>query len=238
MLRCAGHSIVNYVDDYVGFGIPSDTKCSYDHLYDLLGCQGLTISQKKLVLPSTSAVCLGVEINTEKGSISIPQSKLRQICGTVSEWKNRKYCTKRQLQPLLGHLLYIHKCVKPAHYFLNRMLQLLREYHGQTRIHLNPEFHRDLRWFERFLPLYNGISLYDHQKPDHQVHLDACLQGLGGVWQNMVYHMPIPLGFKGLNIVHLEMLNILVAVKLFCVHWKGMNILIHCDNFAVVNVLR
>ena len=54
----------------------------------------------------------------------------------------------------------------------------------------------------------------------------------------MVYHMSIPLGFKGLNIVHLEMLNILVAVKLFCTHWKGMNILIHCDNFAVVNVLR
>ena len=73
---------------------------------------------------------------------------------------------------------------------------------------------------------------------DHQVHLDACLQCLGGVWQNMVYHMSIPLGFKGLNIVHLERLNILVAVKLFCTHWKGMNILIHCDNFAVVNVLR
>ena len=53
----------------------------------------------------------------------------------------------------------------------------------------------------------------------------------------MVYHMSIPLGFKGLNIVHLEMLNILVAEKLFCAHWKGMN-LIHCDNFAVVNVLR
>ena len=60
----------------------------------------------------------------------------------------------------------------------------------------------------------------------------------GGVCENVVYHLPIPLGFKGLNIVHLEMLNILVAVKLFCTHWKEMNILIHCDNFGVVNVLR
>ena len=70
------------------------------------------------------------------------------------------------------------------------------------------------------------------------MHLDACLRGLGGVWQNMIYHLPIPMGFKGLSIVHLEMLNILVAVKVFCTHWKGKNILIHCDNFAVVNVLR
>ena len=238
MMRRAGHGVINYVDDYVGFGVPSDAKCSYDHLYDLLDRLGLTISQKKLVPPSTSAVCLGVKIDTEKGTISIPESKMRQICDTVSEWKNKKYCTKRQLQSLLGHLLYIHKCVRPARYFLNRMLHILREYHGQNRIHLNPEFHRDLRWFERFLPLYNGVSLYDHEKPDHQVHLDACLQGLGGVWTNMVYHIPIPLGFKGLNIVHLEMVNILVAVKLFCTHWKGKNILIHCDNFAVVNVLR
>ena len=113
MMHYAGHSVVNYIDDYVGFGIPSDAKCSYDHLYNLLDCLGLTISQKKLVPPSTSAVCLGVEINTEKGSISIPQSKLRQICDTVSEWKKILYKAS-----LLGHLLYIHKCVKPAHYFL------------------------------------------------------------------------------------------------------------------------
>ena len=55
--------------------------------------------------------------------------------------------------------------------------------------------------------------------------------------KKMVYHLPIPLGFKGLNIVHIEMLNILVAIKLFCIQWKEMNILIYCDNFAVVNVL-
>ena len=177
MMRRAGHSIINYV----GFGVPTDAKRSYDHLYDLLDRLGLTISQKKLVPPSTSVVCLGVQIDTEKGSISIPQAKLRQICDTVKEWENKKYCTKRQLQSLLGHLLYIHKCVKPARYFLNRMLQLLREHHGRVRIHLNHEFHRDLRWFQRFLPLYNGVSMYDHKQLDHQVHLDACLKGLGGL---------------------------------------------------------
>ena len=185
IIHHAGHGVVNYIDDYVSFGVPFDAKCSYDHLYDLLGRLGLTISQKKLVPPSTSAVCLGVEINTEKGSISIPQAKLRQICDTVSEWKNKKYCTKRQLQSLLGHLLYIHKRVKPARYFLNRMLQLLREYHGQTRIHLNPDFHRDLRGFEKFLPLYNGISMYDHKKRITKytwMHAFKVLEVYGKIW--------------------------------------------------------
>ena len=35
--------------------------------------------------------------------------------------------TKSELQSLLGLLLYITKCVKPARFFLNRMLQLLRD---------------------------------------------------------------------------------------------------------------
>ena len=94
MMRRAGHSVINYIDDYVGFGIPSDAKSSYDHLYDLLDRLGLTISQKKLVPPSTSVICLGVEIDIEKGSISIPQKKLCQICDTVCEWKNKKILYK------------------------------------------------------------------------------------------------------------------------------------------------
>ena len=209
----------NYVDDYVGFSVPSDAKASFDLLFDLLQRLGLTVSQKKLVPPATSVICLGVEINTVTGTISIPADKLRQISDTVKDWKDKNRCSRHQLQSFLGHLLYIHKCVKPARYFLNRMLQTLRSNCGNASIKLDADFHRDLRWFDRFLPLYNGVSLYDHKTCDHQVHLDACLQGLGGVWQNYVYHLPISYGYRGLNIAHLEMVNILVALKVFCRQW-------------------
>ena len=238
IMRRHGHKVINYVDDYVGFGVPTDARASYDLLYDLLQKLGLTVSQKKLVPPATLVTCLGVVINTITGTIAIPTDKLCQICDTVKHWKHRKRCSRRQLQSLLVHLLYIHKCVKPARYFLNRMLNTLRASHGHTTITLDPEFHRDLRWFERFLPLYNGVSLYDHKKCDHQVHLDACLQGLGGVWQNFVYHLQIPYGYKGLNIAHLEMVNILVALKVFSHQWAGKRVLVHCDNQAVVCVLQ
>ena len=163
IMRRHGHKVIDYVDDYTGFGVPSDARASFDLLYDLLQKLGLTVSQKKLVPPTTSVVCLGVEINTLTSTVSIPAEKLRQISDTVKDWKHRKTCTKRQLQSLLGHLLYIHKCVRPARFFLNRMLQTLRSGHIHRRIPLDPDFHRDLRWFDRFLPLYNGVSLYDHK---------------------------------------------------------------------------
>ena len=122
---------------------------------------GLTISEKKLVSPSTKVVCLGVLIDTENATISIPEDKLAQIQVTVTQWLSKHACTKRQLQSILGLLLYVHKCVRPAHVFLNRMLELLRASHTSQKT-LTQDFKRDLRWFAKFLAKYNGVSLYDH----------------------------------------------------------------------------
>ena len=105
------------------------------------------------------------------------------------------------------------------------------------KIHLTPEFRRDLRWFAKFLPLYNGVSLYEHRPTDYTLELDACLTGLGGCWCNFVYHLPIPLGFMKWSIVQSEMVNILLAVKLFQVHGDGRKVLIKCNNEAVVSGL-
>ena len=68
--------------------------------------------------------------------------------------------------------------------------------------------------------------------------LDACLTGLGGVWGNVVCNLPIPLGFRNMSIVHLEMVNILLAVKIFSKLWTGKCVLIRCSNQAVVSVLQ
>ena len=54
------------------------------HLFKLMNDLGLTISDSKLVAPSTKIVCLGVLINTEEGTVSITPEKLHQICDTAS----------------------------------------------------------------------------------------------------------------------------------------------------------
>ena len=95
---------------------------------------GLTVTEKKLLPTSTQVVCLGVLIDTEKGTVSIPPEKLHQINDMVKEWFTKKTCTKHQLQFLLGLLLFIYKCVKPARAFLNRMLALLRSGHANQKL--------------------------------------------------------------------------------------------------------
>ena len=156
----------------------------------------------------------------------------------VDAWASKRVSTKRDLQSLLGNLLYVHKCVRPARIFLNRMLDLLRTNYDKTVITLNEEFRRDLRWFQNFLTTYNGASFYDHVRAYHLVELDACLSGLGGRWENLVYHLPLPQYYGNLGIAQLEMVNILVAIRLFASLWHRKSILIRCDNAAAVSVLN
>ena len=136
------------------------------------------------------------------------------------------------------------------------MLTLLRDNYDKTKILITSEFHKDLAWFNSFLSHYNGITYYEQQNCHSEVHLDACLTGLGGSYESMVYALPISKDFMNHNIAHLEILNIVVALKVWAQQWANKRIKvkvgvlrpvqqpankrikIHCDNMAVVEVLR
>ena len=184
-------------------------------MLSLLQDLGLDISEKKLCTPDTKVICLGILFNTVDKTISIPPDKLSEIMRVCHYWSEKKVVTKNQFQSQLGLLLYISKCVKPARFFLNCMLQLLRDNFVNYHIVLTHDFFRDLVWFQTFLNSYNGITIYDIKPLKIRIYFDACLQGLGGYYDNFVYAIPIPKGFKGYNIVHLEMLNVFVAIKVW-----------------------
>ena len=93
MMRQKGFCVIDYIDDYVGVGVPGIVHDLYNHLVELMRKLGLTISEKKLVRPSTQVVCVGVLIDMECGSISIPGKKLTQICDTVKQWQGKCSCT-------------------------------------------------------------------------------------------------------------------------------------------------
>ena len=86
--------------------------------------------------------------------------------------------------------------------------------------------------------LLNGVTMYDIHPISGHIYLDACLTGLGGCFQNIVYTIPLPLRFENYSIVHLERLNIVVALKIWGTMWRDARIQIHCDNLAVVQVLN
>ena len=145
---------------------------------------------------------------------------------------------KKQLQLLLGCLLYIIKCVRHSRPFLNRMSDLLRSHFGKDYIQLDIYFHRNLNWVQTFLPQFNDEAFFVHCSVQATIELDACLQGLGAAYMNQVYVVPIPEYCHNFSVVHLEMLNILVTIRVWCQYWSNRLTIIKCEYQAVVSVLN
>ena len=85
-----GHNVINYIDDIIGFGTVFTANTSFCTLQALLQKLGFNISIKKLVQPA-------------KSSISRKLSNILEMC---QNWSKKSHCTKKQLQSLLGCLLY------------------------------------------------------------------------------------------------------------------------------------
>ena len=230
-----------YIDDYVAVLPRSKADNVFQNLCTLLSELGLPLNLAKLTAPSKTVTYLGIDIDVNNSTLSIPQAKLSEILAECAKAKDQKYLTKRAYQSLMGKLLYIQKCVRSARVFINRILALFRQNSGRARIQLNEEFQRDIAWFLEFLPTFNGITYFRKPEVDESqtLFLDASLTGLGGVWRRRVFATPvrqIP-GFE-LTIVHLEMLNVVIALRLWGSQWRHMRIHIFCDNYSVVQVIR
>ena len=130
-------------------------------------------------------------------------------------------------------------CSPPSRIFINRILELFRKNYDNRKIHLTVEFFQDIDWFKSFLPTFNGVTFFLKQKVISGTHhLDASLTGLGGIWTNRVYSTPVhPIPNFDLTIVHLEMFNILIALRLWGKFWQHSILNILCDNMAVVQVV-
>ena len=103
---------------------------------------------------------------------------------------------------------------------------------------LDHDFQKDLAWFKKFVHKFNGTSFFVKNSVDAEIHLDACLTGIGAVFKNFIYQAQIPDKFQAWHIAALEIVNIFVALKVWAADWSGKAIEIHCDNEVVVSVLK
>ena len=94
----AGYSLTNYIDDLLGNATVSQAEPAFQKLKKLLQELGLTISQSKLVAPTTKYVCLGIEVDTVNSTLSIPQQKLTEIL-TVNNGRIKPNVPRKSFSP-------------------------------------------------------------------------------------------------------------------------------------------
>ncbi|KAK3732238.1 hypothetical protein QZH41_001624 [Actinostola sp. cb2023] len=180
-----GYHLVNYLDDFCGVSSPERASAGFSALRSLLQELGLDEAYEKAVSPTTRLTFIGLEVDTIAMTVSVPEDKLCDLESILNKWQNKRRCTKRQLQNLIGKLSFVATCIPPGRIFMSRLLQMLRLlYRQHHHAHLTQNFRKNIQWWQTFLRSYNGISLILEDNttpvPDAIVASDACLTGCGG----------------------------------------------------------
>ena len=169
------------------------TDEAFQALKEILINIGLPLNHRKVFPPCMKLDIMGICVDVKSRTFSIAPEKMGKIVRECISMFLRDTFTKRELQSLLGKLLYVSCCVSQSRRFLNRMLATLRDNHASRIIFPDENFQRDLLWFIQFLVPFNGVVTYRHSPVRYHVYVDATLTGLGAVWGTRVYAAGIPL---------------------------------------------
>ena len=224
-----------YLDDFGGAEASTERAGqALDTLQGVMRTLGMVEAQHKICPPSQQMVWLGIHYDTVAMRMTIPQAKMGEVMEVLETWRGRIRATKNQTQSLLGLLQFVASVSPPVRVYTNRMLQCLREMPDRGSSSLSLGFKRDLDFFLRLLPTYNGVRVLGKQEIDYQdrLELDACLTGCGATTGGQYYAEVFPdfVLEKGHNIARLELLNVVVATKVWKKQWSGKRVLVLCDN--------
>lgn len=240
-----GIAVLNYLDDLAGVEKKENANFAYTCLGEVLEKCGLEESVDKACPPTEIMVFLGVLFNSITMTVEVTPERLVEIKTLVVDWLDRDSAKLNELQSLIGKLNYVAACVRPGRIFISRLLAWLRQFNGvkDKDVEIPSEVRKDLKWWDRFLYQYNGISIMiydDWSRPDEIFSTDACLTGIGGFFEGNYFHKAFPDFILGRewNICILEMLAIIVALRLWTDRLKGKCIVVHCDNEAVCHVIN
>ena len=245
MCRKGGTVIFHYLDDFITVGAPRSDECFRNVAIMEDTCRecGMPIEFDKSEGPTTALTFLGIELDTVALELHLPLSKLEQLKSTLSVWRGRKACTKRELLSLIGLLSHACKVVRAGRTFLRRLIDLsMLTKRLDHHLRLNLSARADIEWWWYFVSPWNGTSMLMAQQKDNPSIIcttDAsgswgCGAWSGQDWFQFQWFEPI----SSYNIMVKELLPIVLAAAVWGSQWKGLTVKVRCDNAAVVAIVN
>ena len=237
--------LMHYLDDFIT-ACPADSlHCAQNLQTSLAVCRslGLPLHPDKCIGPSTRLVVLGIELDSLDQTARLPAAKLTALQELIHSWQNQRWCNRRQLESLIGHLHHAAKVVWPGRTFLRRMLDLLCCFRTHDHpIRLSSEFRLDLQWWRDFLMSWHGVSLWlfpgMSAPTDVEVTLDAAGSlGFGAFYNNKWFSGAWVPSQADQSIAYKELFPVVVASHIWGLQWSRRHVLFRSDNEAVVHIL-
>ncbi|KAK3089099.1 hypothetical protein FSP39_000774 [Pinctada imbricata] len=236
---------VHVLDDFLFMGPPSTNKCSKALFGFISLCNdiGVPIKHEKTVEPVTRITFLGIEIDSVKFELRLPQDKITKITDSLKRVQNKRKVTLQELQSLIGLLNFACSVVIPGRTFLRRLIDLTR---GIQKPHhfrrLNSEARADIQAWLIFIKHFNGKALILEDKwytSSHlNLHTDASNIGFGGTFQTQWFYGSWNYEWTDLHITVKELFPIVLALELYSHIIENNCIEFFSDNMAVVHIIN
>ena len=119
--------IYHYLDDFTVLGAPNCEECDrHLHCLQVVAAElGIPLAPDKQDGPTTTIVFLGIIIDTVRQELRLPEDKLYRLLETVTEWKVRKVCNRREMESIVGTLQHACTVIPSGKAFLQRAISLL-----------------------------------------------------------------------------------------------------------------
>ena len=239
-------ALLHYLDDFITAGPPDTNQCAQNLATSIAVCRslGLPLHPDKCVGPSTRLVVLGIELDSVAQVARLPSDKLSTLQALLQSWRDRRWCTRRDLESLIGHLHHAAKVVWPGRTFLRRMINLLRCFRKRDHpIRLNSEFHLDLQWWLQFLSSWHGVYFWlfpgMSASPDLEVTSDASGSiGFGAFFNGEWFSGSWVASQASHSIAYKELFPVVIAAHVWGPHLARRHVLFRTDNEAVVYILN
>ena len=259
LIREGFDQCVNYLDDFCLVGREArDCQAAQWALIQILRRLGFFVSFKKLTPALQVTRFLGIEIDSLRMEMRLPQDKLRKLQVQLALFSDRRKASKKELEVLGGILAHCCKVVHGGRTFSRRVYDLISSVRKAShRVRLSEEFRLDLAWWVQFAAVFNGkAGMISPSSPSYSVYSDASLKGYGAShgddwvagffngggesWLDLGHHMggADDLGCMTDNINVLEMWPVLVGVRRWAKEWCDSNIVFITDNTQVLAALR
>lgn len=238
------HLLLHYLDDFLSVARTASQAAHHLAIFRLLFAYlGVPMADDKTA-SGTCVPFLGILLDTLAMEARLPEDKLADLRARLDSFQHRRTCSKRELLSLIGSLSFACKVVVPGRTFLRRLIDLSTTV-GPLHHHvtLTAASRADLLWWRTFLSSWNGRSLFLEPwwtpSPDMELFTDASSTvGYGAFFDNLWFAGTWDADLRGEDIAVQELYVIVLAVNTWGHRWPRRRVLFHCDNEAVVAVVR
>ena len=177
---CGDNASKPYIDDVICASaevLANDNFSSFLALADHLGLR-LSSTPGHISPPGPVCTALGLEYDTDKNTVSLPQAKRDDLIELLKHWLDTPKAAEKDLASISGKLLQACGVIFAGRLFLNRILATKRRAARALHktIYLDEAFRDDVQWWLEALVLRNGVSFLV-QKSTAVITLDASTTG-------------------------------------------------------------